>query len=141
MSQASDAPAPCMTIAEARAMIAGLVEAFHAQDVERLADGWREDIVIRFADHPEIRGKAAAKQWLAARFARQKDYKLVKSFQALTGDILGDMWTGQWTDAQTGRQMRGKGMEFLTMIEGKIALWEAVFNAWPEGEAGAVPIT
>lgn len=130
-----------MSIAEVKAMLAGLVEAFDRQDVERLAEGWTEDIVIRFADIPEIRGKQAAKQWMAARFARQQGYALVKSFQAVCGDIVGDSWTGAWTDAVSGKKMRGKGMEFLTMRSGKIAVWEAVFNAWEEGSQETVPIT
>lgn len=131
----------CMSVVEIKAMLAGIVEAFHAQDVERLAAGWTEDIVIRFADFPEIRGKQAAKEWLAYRFKRQQDYHLVKEFQAVTGDIVGDSWTGVWTDAQTGRKMQGKGMEFLTMAGGKIAVWEAVFNAWEQGAQTTVPVT
>ncbi len=131
----------CLSLVEARAMVAGFVSAFHGQDVEALAAGWCEDVVIRFADLPEIRGKAAAKAWVAARFARQRDYRLVKTFQAITGDILGDSWTGAWTDALTGKKMRGKGMEFLTLRGGKIAVWEAVFNVWEEGAEGSTPVT
>ena len=130
----------CLSLDQARAMVAGFVEAFHQQDVEALAQGWTEDIVIRFADLPEIKGKAAAKAWVAARFARQKDYRLVKTFQAVTGDVLGDSWTGAWTDAATGKKMRGKGMEFLTLRGGKIAVWEAVFNVWEEGCGGVTPV-
>ena len=77
-------------------MIAGLVEAFHAQDVERLADGWREDIVIRFRGPSRRSGaRPRPKQWLAARFARQKDYK---PGQELPGPdrrhYRSTMWTG-----------------------------------------------
>ncbi|MBU1157613.1 MAG: nuclear transport factor 2 family protein, partial [Proteobacteria bacterium] len=97
----------CLSLDEAKAMVAGFVQAFHSQDVDSLAQGWTEDVVIRFADLPEIRGKQAAKQWVASRFARQRDYRLVKTFQAVTGDILGDSWTGAWTDAQTGKKMQG----------------------------------
>lgn len=141
-SQGPAAAVPaCMSVAEIKAMLAGIVEAFHAQDVERLAAGWTEDIVIRFADFPEIRGKQAAKEWLAYRFKRQQDYHLVKEFQAVTGDIVGDSWTGAWTDAQTGCKMQGKGMEFLTMAGSKIAVWEAVFNAWEQGAQTTVPVT
>ena len=139
--QAGSTVEACMSVEEVQAMLAGIVEAFDRQDVERLAAGWTEDIVIRFADFPEIRGKEAAKQWLASRFARQKGYALVKSFQAVCGDIVGDSWTGAWTDAVTGKKMRGKGMEFLTMRSRKIAVWEAVFNAWEEGSQETVPIT
>jgi ketosteroid isomerase-like protein len=131
----------CLSLDQARAMVAGFVEAFHQQDVEALAQGWTEDIVIRFADLPDIKGKAAAKAWVAARFARQKDYRLVKSFQAITGDVLGDSWTGTWTDAATGKKMQGKGMEFLTLKDGKIAVWEAVFNVWEQGQGGVTPAT
>ncbi|MBU4565657.1 MAG: nuclear transport factor 2 family protein [Desulfarculus sp.] len=131
----------CLSLDQAKAMVAGFVEAFHSQDVEALAQGWTEDVVIRFADLPEIKGKQAAKQWVASRFARQRDYRLVKTFQAITGDILGDSWTGVWTDAVTGKQMRGKGMEFLTLRGGKIAVWEAVFNVWEEGKEGSTPVT
>lgn len=131
----------CLTLEQAQAMVAGFVQAFHNQDVQALADGWTEDVVIRFADLPEIRGKAAAKQWVASRFARQRDYRLVKTFQAVTGSVLGDSWTGTWVDAVTGKKMQGKGMEFLTLRGGKIAVWEAVFNVWEEGAQGSTPIT
>ncbi len=130
-----------LSVAQVEAMLAGLVEAFHARDVERLAAGWCEDIIIRFAGQPELRGKAAGKKWLAARFARQRDYRLVKTFQAVTGNVIGDMWTGHWTDALTGKKMQGKGMEFLTMRGGKIAVWEAVFNVWEQGGQAQTPIT
>jgi nuclear transport factor 2 (NTF2) superfamily protein len=130
----------CLSPAQIKAMLAELVAAFHARDVEQLAAGWSEDIVIRFADHPELHGKEAGKKWLAARFARQRGYRLVKTFRAVTGNIIGDMWTGQWTDSLTGKKMQGKGMEFLTMRGNKIAVWEAVFNAWEEGCQSGVPI-
>ncbi|MBU1275126.1 MAG: nuclear transport factor 2 family protein [Proteobacteria bacterium] len=131
----------CLSLEQARAMVAGFVEAFHSQDVQALASGWTDDVVIRFADLPEIRGKEAAKQWVASRFARQRDYRLVKTFQAVTGDVLGDSWSGQWVDAVTGKKMQGKGMEFLTLRGGKIAVWEAVFNVWEEGAGGNTPVT
>lgn len=130
-----------MSIPEIEAMLAGIVEAFHAQDVERLAEGWTEDIVIRFAGAPEIRGKQAAKEWLASRFKRQKDYRLVKTFQAVTGNIIGDSWTGGWTDAITGCKMQGKGMEFLTMAGNKIQFWDSVFNVWEAGGQAELPVT
>jgi hypothetical protein len=37
--------------------------------------------------------------------------------------------------------MQGKGMEFLTLRDGKIAVWEAVFNVWEQGKGGATPVT
>ncbi len=129
-----------MTRAQGEAFLAGLVEAFHDRDLERLAAGWCEDIVIRFADLPEVRGREAARKWLAGRFARQRGYSLRKTLMAIDGEVLGDMWTGTWTDAETGAAMAGKGMEFLTMRDGRIAVWEAVFNVWQQGAGGKVPV-
>jgi nuclear transport factor 2 (NTF2) superfamily protein len=130
----------CLMPQEIKAWLQEIVDAFHQQDLERLAADWTEDIVIRFADLPEIRGKEAAKAWLKARFARQKNYRLEKSFQAVTGNLIGDSWTGRWLDGTTGKKMQGRGMEFLTMREGRIALWEAVFNAWEEGSDPKTPV-
>jgi nuclear transport factor 2 (NTF2) superfamily protein len=125
---------------EIEAWLQEIVDAFHQQDVERLAADWTEDIVIHFADIPEIRGKETAKMWLKARFDRQKNYCLKKSFQAVTGNVIGDSWTGSWMDGNTGKKMLGRGMEFLTMRDGRIAVWEAVFNAWEEGSDPATPV-
>ncbi len=138
--QTAGTVAVCLAPREIRAWLQEIVDAFHQQDVERLAADWTEDIVIRFADLPEIRGKRAAKEWLRARFARQKNYRLKKSFQAVTGNVIGDSWTGSWVDGASGKRMQGRGMEFLTMREGRIAIWEAVFNAWEEGSRPATPV-
>jgi nuclear transport factor 2 (NTF2) superfamily protein len=139
-NQTSGTVVVCLTPREIKVWLQEIVDAFHQQDVERLAADWTEDIVIRFADLPEIRGKQEAKAWLNARFARQKNYRLKKSFQAVTGNVIGDSWTGRWLDGTTGKKMKGKGMEFLTMRDGRIALWEAVFNAWEEGSDPATPL-
>lgn len=130
----------CLMPGEIKTWLQEIVDAFHQQDVERLAEDWTEDIVVHFADLPEIKGKQAAKAWLESRFSRQKGYRLDKSFQAVTGDVIGDSWTGRWLDGTTGKKMQGRGMEFLTMREGRIAVWEAVFNAWEEGSEPATPV-
>lgn len=130
----------CLMPREIRTWLKDIVDAFHRQDVESLAADWTEDIVIRFGDLPEIRGKQDGKAWLKSRFARQKNYCLEKSFQAVTGNVIGDSWTGRWVDGKTGKKMQGRGMEFLTMREGRIAVWEAVFNTWEEGREPATPV-
>ena len=90
----------CLSLDEAQDMVAGFVEAFHNQDVQALADGWTDDVVIRFADLPEIRGKRDAMEWVTSRFARQRGYRLVKTFQAVTGDAWAlqtrTSWTARW---------------------------------------------
>jgi nuclear transport factor 2 (NTF2) superfamily protein len=115
-------------------------DAFGRGDVEAILRGYTDDVVIRFADIPEIRGKAAAERFLRARFARQRNYRLRKRLRMLEGNMLGNFWDGEWEDAQTGKKMSGRGTEFWTIRDGKIAVWEATFNVWEEGGKPQTPI-
>ena len=54
------------------------------------------------------------------------------------GNMVGNFWDGEWEDARTGRKMLGRGTEFWTVLNGKIAVWEATFNAW-DAQAGPTP--
>ena len=127
-----------LTRDEAEALVAAAEKAFADADVAAIVDGYTDDVVIRFADLPEIQGKEAAEAFLRARFARQLDYRLTKRLRALDGDVIGNAWDGTWTDAQTGQKMAGFGTEFWSMRGRKIAVWEASFNV---GEVGAEPST
>ncbi|MBM3952088.1 MAG: nuclear transport factor 2 family protein [Rhodospirillales bacterium] len=114
---------------------------FARGDVEAILSGYTDDIVIRFADIPEIRGKAAAEEFLRARFARQRNYRLRKDLRMLEGNMMGNYWDGEWEDAQTGKTMCGRGTEFWTIRDGKVSLWEATFNVWEKGGKSQTPIT
>ena len=46
------------------------------------------------------------------------------------GDMIGNYWVGDWEDAFTGQRMSGRGTEFWTVRNGKVALWEAAFSVW-----------
>lgn len=125
---------------QALALVAGAERAFAAGDVAGILGGYTDDVVIRFADVPEIRGKAQAEKFLRARFARQKNYRLTKVLRMLEGNMLGNYWDGEWEDARTGKQMLGRGTEFWTIRNGKIAVWEATFNVWEKGGESRTPI-
>ena len=127
-----------LTRERAEELVAAAEKAFADADVASIVAGYTDDVVIRFADLPEMRGKDAAEAFMRARFARQRDYRLTKRLRALDGDVIGNVWDGTWTDAQTGRKMQGFGTEFWTMRDDKIAMWEATFNV---GEVGAEPST
>jgi nuclear transport factor 2 (NTF2) superfamily protein len=114
---------------------------FARGDVEAILHGYTDDIVIRFADVPEIRGKEAAERFLRARFARQRNYRLRKVLRVLEGNMMGNFWDGTWDDAKTGKKMQGRGTEFWTIRDGKVAVWEATFNVWEQGGAAQTPIT
>jgi nuclear transport factor 2 (NTF2) superfamily protein len=121
-------------------MVREAERAFGAADITAILGIFTDDVVIRFAEIPEIRGKVDAERFLRARFARQRNYKLSKSLRMVESDRIGNLWEGEWDDAQTGQKMRGRGIEFWTVRDGKIALWEAVFNVWQDGRAPVSPI-
>jgi uncharacterized protein len=119
-----------VTQVQAQAMVAAAERNFGSRNVPAILEGFTDDIVIRFADVPEMRGKPAAEQFLRARFSRQDNYRLTKVLRMVQGDMVGNYWDGEWEDAQSGRTMRGRGTEFWTVVGGKVSVWEATFNVW-----------
>lgn len=130
-----------VTREQALKMVQMAEDTFGRGDVESIISGFTDDVVVRFADVPEMKGKTAAEKFLRARFARQKNYRLTKVLRVLDGNMIGNFWDGQWEDAKTGKIMLGRGTEFWTVRDGKIAVWEATFNVWEQGGPPATPIT
>jgi nuclear transport factor 2 (NTF2) superfamily protein len=126
------------TIEEARAFVKYVESLFMPWNIEALVAGFTEDCVVRFGTVPELRGRAALRDFFAARSARQKNYRLDKQFRALMGDVIANVWSGEWEDADTGTPMRGYGVETWVMRDGKIAVWEAAFNVARADQAGGV---
>lgn len=118
------------TRAQAEAFIAHVVELFHRVDVEGLANGFAADCVVRFAEQPELRGRAAVRELFARRLGKQRDYRLEKTLVMLEGNRLGNLWTGTWVDRDSGKRIAGRGVEFWIMRDGRIAVWDAAFNVW-----------
>lgn len=106
--------------------------AFGAADVDRVLALFTPDVVVRYADQPEIRGRDEYAAHLRTRFARQCGYQPVKRLRAIAGDVLVDSWEGAWEDGETGMRMRCRGMEVLTLREGRVAELDAVVTAWEE---------
>ena len=121
-------------------MVVAAQRAFGSADIEAALDGFTDDVVVRFADLPEISGKAALERFLRARFARQRNYRLTKHLRMVDGDMVGNVWEGNWEDAQSGQKMLGRGIEFWTVRDGKISVWEATFNVWKDGGGPVTPI-
>jgi nuclear transport factor 2 (NTF2) superfamily protein len=129
-----------LTWTEARNLVQAVEDMFAAADLAAIATGFTEDAVARFADFPEMQGRADIMAFLTARFARTLGYKLTKTLQALTGNRLANTWTATWTDAKTGKPMLGRGTEIWVMRGRQIALWDATFNVWEEGGAPTTPV-
>lgn len=129
-----------MTWDEARRLVQAVEDAFGAADLPRIELGFTEDAVARFADFPEMTGREAIMRFLTARFARTQNYRLRKTLHVLMDDRLANTWDATWVDAQTGMPMQGRGTEIWILRDGRIALWDATFNAWPQGGPPATPV-
>jgi nuclear transport factor 2 (NTF2) superfamily protein len=130
-----------ISVEEATRMVQDVQDAYNAADVERIVAGFTDDVVIRFGDVPEIRGKDEAEKFIRARFARIKDYKLRKTLRAVMGNVVGVYWDGTWEDLKTGKLMNVRGTEFWTVRDGKVADWEATVNVWEAGKQPANSFT
>jgi nuclear transport factor 2 (NTF2) superfamily protein len=123
---------------EARALVKHVESLFMPWNIDALVAGFTEDCVVRFGTVPEIRGRAALRDFFTARSAKQKNYRLRKQFRSLDGDTLSNIWDGEWEDASSGAKMKGFGVEIWLMRGGKIAVWEAAFNVARADQAGGV---
>lgn len=119
------------TSEEARSFVAYVESLFMPWNIDALVAGFTDDCVVRFGVIPEFRGHDALRKFFEARRAKQKGYQLRKQFRALMNDVMSNVWEGEWEDADTGRHMKGFGVEVWTMQGGRIATWEASFNAAP----------
>ena len=124
----------------AKCLVQDVEDAFGAADLARIEQGFTEDVVTRFADFPEMRGRAAVMRFLRARFARTNGYRLRKTLHCLMGDVLANTWDANWEDAQTGKPMLGRGTEIWIVRDGRIALWDATFNVWEKGGPPSTPV-
>jgi nuclear transport factor 2 (NTF2) superfamily protein len=129
-----------LTWTEATQLVQEVEDAFGAADLAAIANGFTEDAVARFADFPEMRGRAEIMKFLTARFARTQGYKLTKKLQVLTGNRLANTWDASWTDAKTGKPTLGRGTEIWVMRGRQIQIWDATFNVWEKGGAPATPV-
>src|SRR5436190_23049486 len=116
------------TKVQADALLRAVAGMFHRRDIDALVKGFTEDCVFRFAEQPEQRGRDALRKFFTARLSRQKNYRLKKTLLAVDRNVLTNLWDGTWEDANTRKQMMGRGLEVWRMRDGLIAVWDATFN-------------
>jgi nuclear transport factor 2 (NTF2) superfamily protein len=129
-----------LTWQEAERLVAYQQGLTGSNDSERMVEAFAPDVVVRYADFPEMRGQAELKRFAAQRFARQKNYRLKKQLRSVSGNVMVCSWDATWEDGRDGRAMEGFGIELLTIEAGKIVRWDAVFNVWEKGTSGSLPI-
>jgi nuclear transport factor 2 (NTF2) superfamily protein len=129
------------TIDEAQALVARVQSLFMPWDIPALLAGFTDDCVVRFGDLPEFRGKAALEDLFRRRSERQIGYRLRKELRAFAGDAIANYWEGEWRDRDSGKAIKGRGVEIWVMREGRIAVWEAAFNANEVGRPSTMGVT
>ncbi len=135
---AKDAARNPRTLDEAKALVKHVEGLFMPWNLDALVAGFTEDCVVRFGNVPQFTGRQALRAFFTARSGRQKGYRLTKQLRSFTADTLTNIWDGAWQDAETGQPMKGFGVEFWHMRDGKIALWEAAFNVVRADQAPSV---
>jgi len=141
MSSSRETPdVAVLTVEAARAIVRRVENLFGEADIGGIMQGFTPDAVARFGDFPEMRGRERIETFLRARFARQKHYRLEKHLRTVMDNIIGNDWDARWIDANTGKKMLGRGMEFWEMRGNQIAAWDAVFNVWEEGGGPSIPV-
>jgi nuclear transport factor 2 (NTF2) superfamily protein len=125
------------TYEEARSFVRQVESLFMPWNIEALVAGFTEDCKVRFGT-VELSGRRALREFFEARSKRQNNYRLRKELRSFAGDMLANVWEGQWEDAETAARMRGFGVEIWVMRGGKIAAWEAAFNVVAADRSGGV---
>jgi nuclear transport factor 2 (NTF2) superfamily protein len=140
MGTDADSVSKPLTRHEAERLLAHYQDLASSGAPDRMIEAFTSDVIVRFADFPEMRGHAELKRFIVARVARQKNYRLKKRLRAISGDVIVCSWEGTWEDGRDGRSMEGSGVEIMTVWHGKVKVWEAVFNVWERGKSGSLPI-
>lgn len=100
---------PPFTEETARAKVKAAEDAWNTRDPEMVALAYTEDSEWRNRDE-FFRGRAAIKEFLRRKWAKELDYRLMKELWAYTGDRISVRFEYEWHDA-SGRWYRSHGNE------------------------------
>jgi uncharacterized protein len=101
--------APPFSLESATQKVRVAEDAWNSRDPNRVALGYTEDSVWRNRSE-FITGREQIRQFLAGKWERELDYRLVKALWAFTGNRIGVRFQYEWHD-QAGRWHRSYGNE------------------------------
>jgi ketosteroid isomerase-like protein len=106
------------------ALMRAISEAFNSRDVDRIVEFFAEDGVFCLARGPEpvgrtLRGKAAIREALAARFKQIPDMRWDHEEYILAGDRAVSLWTVRGKSAD-GEALNYQGCDIYTFRGDKI---------------------
>jgi nuclear transport factor 2 (NTF2) superfamily protein len=109
VSQSSTVIAPPFTLITALRKVRLAEDAWNSRDPERVALAYSEDSVWRNRSE-FITGRAGIRRFLAGKWNRELDYRLVKDLWAFTDDRIAVRFQYEWHDA-AGQWHRSYGNE------------------------------
>jgi nuclear transport factor 2 (NTF2) superfamily protein len=102
-------PLPPFTEEAAIRKVRGAEDAWNSRDPERVAGVYTEDTLWRNrAEFP--RGRAAVREFLQRKWARELDYRLIKELWAFTDNRIAVRFAYEWHD-DSGQWFRSYGNE------------------------------
>ena len=125
--------APPFTLETALRKVRAAEDAWNSRDPDRVALAYTEDSVWRNRGE-FLTGRDAIRAFLARKWARELDYRLVKALWAFTADRIAVRFRYEWRDA-AGDWFRSYGNELWEFDElGLMRRREASINDVPIGE-------
>ena len=100
---------PPFTYESARAKVQAAEDAWNTCDPERVALAYTEDCEWRNRDE-FFKGRAAIKEFLNRKWAKEKDYRLMKELWAFADNRISVRFEYEWRD-DTGQWFRAHGNE------------------------------
>ena len=119
---------------QAATLLKSVMDMFHGADIQALADLFTEDCVVRYGASGAQQGRVPLRRLLTEQLSRRPNLRVQKTCIAIDRNKLTVRSEETWSGGETGKSGSGFGVEVWTMVQGKIAVWEAAFSASDEGE-------
>lgn len=115
------------------AWVRELESIWQAKDAERAVESYAEDAVMIYGADQRQAGEALHRRpglW----FEFASDLQIEKQYIAHTHDCIVTSWNSIYTNPETNRRMRERGIEFFRFENGKISEQHVWQHSWPDGE-------
>ena len=123
-----------ISVKDARALVKLFADVTTSRDADAFCAGFTEDCVTWFPPQPELHGRKALRDFMAAGFAAfGDDFVCTKSLRTISGNVLGVTWVNTWTHRKSGALMRARGVEFWILRDARIARWDCSQTVWKVG--------
>ncbi len=132
--EADRPPLPPFTAATAAAKARGAEDAWNTRDPGRVALAYTPD--SRWRNRSEFfSGREAVEAFLTRKWAKEREYRLIKEVWAFTGDRIAVRFSYEWHD-EAGAWFRSYGNEnWMFAGDGRMAERHASINDVPIAEA------